>query len=44
MLTTKENIWGSFLDFIKKRISKTEFQNWFKPIKLIEEKRTKLSL
>jgi chromosomal replication initiator protein len=44
MLTTKKDVWNSFLEFIKKRISQAEFQNWFKPIKLIEEKDNSLTL
>ena len=44
MLTTKEEIWLSFLDFMKKRISSAEYQNWFKPIQLLEDRDDLLTL
>jgi chromosomal replication initiator protein len=32
----QENVWQNFLDFIRKKCTNAEFQNWFSPIKLIE--------
>ena len=36
MLLTEKDLWLEFLDFMKKRISKSEYQNWFEPIKIIK--------
>lgn len=40
MLDTSTNAWDAFLQFIKKSISKTEFENWFSPIILLEKNDT----
>ncbi len=45
MLTqNKEDIWLEFIDFIQKRITPIEFQNWFKPIKVLDSKEDELNL
>lgn len=36
MLDTTLNTWDSFLQFIKTRITETEFKNWFSPIVFVE--------
>jgi len=32
----QENVWQQFLEFIKKKCTNAEFQNWFSPIKVVE--------
>ena len=44
MLDTTVNTWASFLQFIKKQISETEYKDWFAPIILIEDGEDKCSL
>lgn len=44
MLETDTNAWNAFLEVIKKSISKTEFENWFSPIILLEKEEDKYVL
>jgi len=45
MLTCEtKNSWQQFLDFMKKRTSSTEYDNWLAPIKLIKEEDDKVTL
>ena len=45
MLTAQDqNTWIQFLEFMKKRCSKSEFQNWLAPIKIIESTENFLKL
>lgn len=44
MLTSTDNLWTQFLEFMKKRCSEIEFQNWFAPIKAIKCGEEKLIL
>lgn len=36
MLITETDVWSQFLEYMKKKCSSTEFQNWLSPIKILE--------
>ncbi|NGX34803.1 MAG: Chromosomal replication initiator protein DnaA [Candidatus Anoxychlamydiales bacterium] len=45
MLTCKDqDVWSNFLEFIKKRISETEYKNWFSHIKILDLNENEISL
>jgi chromosomal replication initiator protein len=45
MLTCKnQDLWIQFLDFIQKRISQTEYKNWFSHIKVLDSKEDEIIL
>ncbi len=45
MLTCKDqDVWSQFLDFIQKRISQTEYKNWFSHINVLSSTQEEISL
>lgn len=44
LATETTNAWAQFLEFIKQRCGKAEFENWFAPIQLLESNEDELIL